>query len=438
MSIFDSIRDWRPRPPFYYGWLILIVASLGTYAATGSAQLVIGGIQSLIIEDTGWDRTAIALCVTAGTWTSGLLTPFVGRLTDRYGPRPLMPLAAMIMGFSFFAIAGTNALWQFYVAYIIARAIGNPILVGVVPRTTAVNFFLRNRNLALGITSMARPIGGAINIQVISLISRASSWRTGYRYLGTLSFLLVIPLYLVMRRRPSDIGLLPDGDERPRPAAARSGDGPSVVSGSREFSWRAGEAALSPVFWLIVVAEMLVILTDGTISFQVVPFLRDSGMSLPMAAIALSISSIFGAVVNPGWGYLSDRYSPRLLALIALPTALVSISLFLLLPLEDYGLYLVVLWGTSTGGMNILNSMIIARYFGRAHFGSITGLMGPLQIGALGLGPIFGATLFRTTGSYTIIFMFALAAFGVSFLLIYLARPPRLPRRALAEGLSYD
>ena len=438
MSIFDSIRDWRPRPPFYYGWLILIVASLGTYAATGSAQLVIGGIQSLIIEDTGWDRTAIALCVTAGTWTSGLLTPFVGRLTDRYGPRPLMPLAAMIMGFSFFAIAGTNALWQFYVAYIIARAIGNPILVGVVPRTTAVNFFLRNRNLALGITSMARPIGGAINIQVISLISRASSWRTGYRYLGTLSFLLVIPLYLVMRRRPSDIGLLPDGDERPRPAAARSGDGPSVVSGSREFSWRAGEAALSPVFWLIVVAEMLVILTDGTISFQVVPFLRDSGMSLPMAAIALSISSIFGAVVNPGWGYLSDRYSPRLLALIALPTALVSISLFLLLPLEDYGLYLVVLWGTSTGGMNILNSMIIARYFGRAHFGSITGLMGPLQIGALGLGPIFGATLFRTTGSYTIIFMFALAAFGVSFLLIYLARPPRLPRRALAEGLSHD
>ena len=319
MSIFDSIKDWRPRPPFYYGWLVLAVASLGTYAATGSAQLVIGGIQSLIIEDTGWDRTAIALCVTAGTWTSGFLTPFVGRLTDRYGPRPLMPLAALIMGFSFFAIAGTNALWQFYVAYIIARAIGNPIMVGVVPRTTAVNFFLRNRNLALGITSMARPIGGAINIQVISLISRASSWRTGYRYLGTLSFLLVIPLYLVMRRRPSDIGLLPDGDERPRPAAARSGDGSSVVSGSREFSWRVGEAVLTPVFWLIVVAEMLVILTDGTIGFQVVPFLRDSGLSLPIAAIALSMSSIFGALVNPGWGYLSDRYSPRLLALIALP-----------------------------------------------------------------------------------------------------------------------
>ena len=438
MSFLSTIREWRPRPPFYYGWLVLIAAAFGTYAATGSAQLVIGGIQSLIIEDTGWDRTSIAFCVTAGTWTSGFLTPFAGRLADRYGPRPMMPIAAIVIGFSFFAIAGTNALWQFYVAYIIARAIGNPTMVGVVPRTAAVNFFLRNRNFALGLTSMARPIGGAINIQVISLISRVSSWRMGYHYLGTLSFLLVIPLYLVMRRRPSDIGLLPDGDERPRPTTAQSGDRTSDASLSREFSWRVGEAVLTPVFWLIVVAEMLVILTDGTIGFQVVPFLRESGLSLPIAAIALSTSSILGALVNPGWGYLSDRFSPRLLALIALPTAFFATSLFLLLPPEDYGLYVVVVWGASTGGMNILNSMIIARYFGRAHFGSITGLMGPLQIGALGLGPTLGALLFRMTGSYTIIFMFAVVAFGVSFLLIYLARPPRLPSRALAEGFLHD
>ena len=126
------------------------------------------------------------------------------------------------------------------------------------------------------------------------------------------------------------------------------------------------------------------------------------------------------------------------LALIALPTALVSTSLFLLLPPEKYGLYVVIFWGTTTGGMNILNSMIIARYFGRAHFGSITGLMGPIQIGALGLGPTFGALLFRMTGSYTIIFTFAVVAFSVSFVLIYLARQPRLPRRALAEGFSHD
>ena len=248
MSFVNSIRDWRPRPPFYYGWLVLLVAAFGTYAATGAAQLVIGGIQSLIIEDTGWDRTAIAFCVTAGTWTSGFLTPFAGRLADRYGPRPMMPIAAIVLGFSFFALAGTNALWQFYVAYIIARAIGNPTMVGVVPRTTAVNFFIRNRNFALGLTSMARPIGGAINIQVISFISRVSSWRMGYRYLGTLSFLLVIPLFLVMRRRPSDIGLLPDGDERPRPTAAHGGDGAPVASVSREFSWRVGEVVLSPAF----------------------------------------------------------------------------------------------------------------------------------------------------------------------------------------------
>ena len=170
----------------------------------------------------GWERSTIAYAVTAGTWASGLLTPFVGRLADRYGPRGLMPLAAFIAGVCFFAIAGIHAVWQFYIAYIIARAIANPMLVGVVPRTAAVNFFSRRRNLALGISAMARPFGGAINIQVFSLIAIATSWRAAFRVHGAISLLIVIPLLLIMRRRPSDIGLRADGASD-APLTARRG-----------------------------------------------------------------------------------------------------------------------------------------------------------------------------------------------------------------------
>ncbi len=116
------------------------------------AQVVLGGIQNLILEDLGWDRRTIAFAVTAGTWTSGLLTPFIGRLVDRHGPRGLMPIVALIVGVCFFRIAGIRCVWQFYLAYVIARTIANPNLVGVVPRTVAVNFFQRKRNLALGLT----------------------------------------------------------------------------------------------------------------------------------------------------------------------------------------------------------------------------------------------------------------------------------------------
>ena len=436
MSTIRTLAGWRPNTPFYYGWLVLGVAALGAFAATGVAQVVLGGIQNLIFEDLDWDRSTIAFAVTAGTWTSGLLTPLVGRLVDRHGPRGLMPIAALIVGVCFFGIAGIRSVWQFYVAYIIARTIANPNLVGVVPRTVAVNFFQRKRNLALGLTSMARPVGGAINIQIISLIAQAYSWRVAYRALGVFAIVLVVPLFLFMRRRPEDIGLLPDGDRRPPlldAQRAEAGAG-SVAPARKEFDWRASEAAATRTFWLIVSAEALSVMTAGAIGFQIVPFLKEADASQVVAAGALSLSSLFGALVSPGWGFLSDRFEARKLAVIALGATGSATALFLVVGGGGGGFAVVVLWGTVSGGLNILATMMLAQYFGRASFGSIVGLMGPIQLGALGLGPTLGAVIFGSTGGYTVLFLYGVAAYTASAVLIYSARLPHLPRRAAIEG----
>ena len=437
MSLIRTIFAWHPRTPFYYGWLVLGTAALGALAATGITQLVLGAIQGLILEDMGWDRSTLAYAVTAGTWASGLLTPLVGRLADRYGPRGLMPVAILIVGVSFFALAGISAVWQFYAAYIIARTIAHPNIIGVVPRTVAVNFFQRRRNFALGLTSMARPVGGAINIQVISLISRGFSWRVAYRVLGIFALALAVPLFVVMRRRPEDIGLQPDGDTRPlkgelpRPRAA----GPEIqgASAPKQREWRVGEAVFTSTFWLIVVVESLGILTEGAVAFQVVPYLTDSGLSYAVAAGALSLSALLGALVNPGWGYLSDRFSPRKLALVAVVTTAAVTTLFLTSDSGRIGFFVVILWGTASGGLSILGSMMLADYFGRAYFGSITGLMGPIQLGFLGLGPTFGAVLYKLTGDYTAMFLFAVSAYALAALCIYSVKPP-VPRPKRPAG----
>ena len=440
MRLITAIAEWRPPTPFYYGWLLLGTGALGAFAATGVSQIVLGGIQNLIFEDMGWDRTTLALGVTIGTWTSGFATPFVGRLADRHGPRALMPIAAVIVGLCFFAIAGIQAVWHFYAAYIVARTVANPNLIGVVPRTMAVNFFRRRRNLAIGLTSMARPFGGAINIQIISLIAAGYSWRVAYRALGVFAIVVAIPLVIVMRRRPEDLGLQPDGaspqtahlERRPdstRQPQARPSDGPDA-----EFDWRASEAVLTSTFWLILGAVSLIILTSGSISFQVVPYLRDSGLSQAVAAVALSLSSMFGALANPFWGLLSDRFSPRKMALGLLLLSAGVVSLFLATSSGAQGFSVVVLWGTISGGLNVLSAMLMAQYFGRASYGSITGLMGPVQTGALGLGPTFGAVLYNVTDGYTTLFVYGAASYALAMLLIYSARAPKLPRRALAEG----
>lgn len=425
MTLLKTIVDWRPSTPFYYGWLILAMSAVGTYAATGATQLVFGGVQNFIFEDMGWNRSAIAYAVTAGTWASGLLTPLVGRLADRYGPRGLMPLAAFIAGICFFALAGIQAVWQFYIAYIIARAIANPMLVGVVPRTAAVNFFSRRRNLALGISAMARPFGGAINIQIFSLIAIATSWRTAFRAHGVVSLLIVIPLLLIMRRSPSDIGLQPDGAPKSSAASRRRHSASRAEPSPRsEPDWQAGEAARTSAFWLIVIAEALVILISGTINFQIVPYLRDVGISPAVAAGALSVSSLLGSLGNPFWGWLSDLFSPRRLALITLAISGAAVSLFVIVPEGRLSIVVVIIYGSLAGGLNILGHMMIAQYFGRSSFGSITGLMGPFQTGALGLGPTLGALLYRITGGYRAIYLFGVLSYILAFVCIISTRQP--------------
>ena len=425
MELFKRATSWTPKTTIYYGWIVIAVGALGTYASSGSAQVTLAGIQTLIFEDTGWDRSTIALGITIGTWVAGLLTPVFGKIADTHGPRLAMPLTSLIVGVCFYWIGGMSAIWHFYVAYIIARGLGNPVLIGVMPRTVAVNFFDRKRNLALGIVSMARPCFGAINVQLITLISTWSSWRTAYKLLGVYSILLTIPLSLFMRKDPESIGLLPDG-EKPKLSNQESFIKSEEVADIDKHIWSAREAAKTFTLWAIVSAEFLIILTSGTIGFQLVPYLHESGLPISMAALAWTISTLLNAFSNPIWGFLSDIYSPRKLVLSAMPICLVVTSIFLLIDGGYPGFACVVIWGAASGGLNVLGGMIIANYFGRHSFGSISGIMGPFQIIGLGLGPIIGAIMYDATGGYMYLFAFAIITYIAATILFFFAKPPKM------------
>jgi len=425
MELFKRATSWTPKTTIYYGWIVIAVGALGTYASSGSAQVTLAGIQTLIFEDTGWDRSTIALGITIGTWVAGLLTPVFGKIADTHGPRLAMPLTSLIVGVCFYWIGGMSAIWHFYVAYIIARGLGNPVLIGVMPRTVAVNFFDRKRNLALGIVSMARPCFGAINVQLITLISTWSSWRTAYKLLGVYSILLTIPLSLFIRKDPESIGLLPDG-EKPKLSNQESFIKSEEVADIDKHIWSAREAAKTFTLWSIVSAEFLIILTSGTIGFQLVPYLHESGLPISMAALAWTISTLLNAFSNPIWGFLSDIYSPRKLVLSAMPICLVVTSIFLLIDGGYPGFACVVIWGAASGGLNVLGGMIIANYFGRHSFGSISGIMGPFQIIGLGLGPIIGAIMYDATGGYMYLFAFAIITYLAATMLFFFAKPPKM------------
>ena len=423
-SAVSTLLNWRPNTPFYYGWLVLGLSGAGAFAATAIAGVVLGGVQNYILDDTNWSRTEIGLAAGCGVWASGFFAPFAGRLADRYGPRWLMPVGVIVLGLSMFVIGGAHNVWLFFVAAVIGRAVSQPFLIGVVPRTMAVNFFNRRRNIALALTGMYRPISGALIIMAFSAIAVVADWRAAFRYLGFFSLALAVPMLIIMRRRPEDIGLLPDGAA---PSSAGRGGRPQSnpgQGGEGTVSSTAREAFRTQAFWLISVIALLEVAATSGLGFSLVPYLRDfAGLTTPQAAGVLSIST-FLALTSLVWGQLATRLTARwcIVAALALSGAAALALLWVdsLLAAYVFG----VLWGLFHGGLEVLKYILLADYFGRDSYGAIAGSLRPFEAGGLGLGQLVGPLIYDFTGSYNLLILASAGLLLLSAALMLLTRRP--------------
>ena len=427
-GMLDPLLNWRLKTPFYYGWLILGITSFATFCATGVSQVVLGGIQVYISEDTGWSADTLSYAATAGTWGSGLIAPFIGRLADRNGPRWLMPAGLIVAGVCFLLLSGVNSVWQFYAAYVVSRAVSNTLLIGLVPRTVAVNFFRRRRNIVLALLSTFRPIAGAINIQIFVLIA---NWRDTYRYLGIASLAVVIPVVLLMRRRPEDIGLLPDGASGTPPPQSSPGEGGSqAVAPPPEISWKVGEAIRTRSYWLIVATACVGTLASSSVGFSMVPYLVEgAGLSVGAAAGVLSFGTVL-SIANVGWGYLSDRFTPRRCLMVTMVGSGALLAYLTMVDSLAEALAFALAWGVFSGAVGSMENMMLAQYYGRDSYGSLLGIFAPFQTAALGLGPSLSSLMRSVSGTYTLLFTVMVCAYLAAAALLFLVRQPVSPLTA--------
>ena len=433
VAVLGRIAGWRLKTPFYYGWLVLGITALGTFVSTSVGGLVLGGTQSFILEEMKWPRSTIGLAVTVGVWFSGLISPVVGRLTDRYGARWLMPFGAACLGISLYFIARVGAVWQFYLIVIIGRAISQPVLTGVVPRAIAVNFFRRRRNFALSLAGISRPISAALNIQLISLVALAYGWRTAFRLLGFASLGLIAVFALFIRRRPEDIGLLPDGASQAqattngRPGEASiTEDGVPLEDG--EVSWTTREALRTRAFWMLAIAALLGVMGSSGLAFNMVPYFREvSGLSTALAAGVLSLST-FLSLANLGWAFLADRFTPKWCLAAAMVIAAGSVLYLTEIDSVLSAYVFGVVWGVAVGSLDVLVYMVLADYFGRVSYATIVGTFRTFEAVGLGIGHSIGPVIYDVTGSYGALIGLLLVLYLLTTLLIVLCRAPAAPQ----------
>ncbi|SVC88480.1 uncharacterized protein METZ01_LOCUS341334, partial [marine metagenome] len=326
----------------------------------------------------------------------------------RYGPRRMMTIGVIMMGIGFLLMSLVTSLVMFYIVFLAIISVGMSIGIRVPALVAPANWFIKKRGMAIGISLSGGGLGG-IFVPILGWLIVSYGWRTAAVVAGLSILALGIPISTIMRKRPEDYGLLPDGERHrqvPEPVVAR----PEAVSAahyigrdSPEANFSLKDALKMPVFWYLAVAFGLRQFAVGAISLHQVPFLVDTGRSLQTATTILAFVTVTSIIGRLGFGWLADRFPPRYV--MALSMMMVGLGAFILSNVNDglpMLLLFVVVYAIGWGGGATTMNATRGAYFGRRAFGTISGTMDFVQMFGLVLGPIYAGFVFDVTESYAI------------------------------------
>ena len=410
----------RPeRWPFFYGWVIVGIAFVSSGIGSGS---VIWGPSVLLLPMTGelgWSRAEFFSAFLVREVIIGLAAPLIGPLYDtKYGPRVLAPVGAVLLGLSMALIRNVTELWQFVALFGVMGGIAELGGGFFISQALVPKWFVRKRGRALGISIMGVGLGALVFPTAVSTLIDAAGWRDAWMWFGVGVGSIAFVLALLLRTRPEDDGLLPDG------AAAREAGRAGAPPTADERSLTRREAVRTPTFWLLLAAFSLVGL--GITGFQSNwhPFLVETGFGPAEASFSIAIYGLVSGLVRPGWGVLGERYPARyLMAACAIATAAL---ILVFLNVRGMAALVPVMFmaGVVMGGYLILRALLTANYFGRAHLGAVNSLFRPIVMGTGAAGPILFGALYDLEGGYRLAFLAAALAWGTAGVIVLLAKPP--------------
>ena len=445
MAIASLPEAARRMRGIFYGWFM---AGLGALLMALCVVPLFGALPvwNPVLRNTfGWTAGQMSWAFSMTQVQEGSLGPVVGLLVDKLGPRRMVLIGLIILGSGWVLFSQIRELWQLYVVFIIMSLGASSS--SWLPMMTVVNhWFIRRRALAMSVTMEGFAVGGVVVPLLLAwaiggidpAVSERYGWRTTALVIGILCLAVAVPLSRLIRNRPKELGLNPDGDP---PVAAT----PSLVDASvtpseiaeAGYTWQ--EAIRTKAFWLIGWGHATTTIVLGTILVHLGLMLDDRGFSLQTISAVVATYTTVSALLIPVGGYLGDRLPIRLVAFGF--SALQPVAMLVLVLANDNEMLFLfaALFGVAIGGRTPLTTALRGAYFGRRAFGAITGMsMVPMNI-LLVIVPVYAGFMRDVTGTYDVSFLSigAVALFG-SFLFLLLGEPPRLPAPAARSSQAAD
>lgn len=421
----------------YYGWwlaaiggFIMIITSVPIFHAMT--------VWAVAMEaHFGWSRTQLGFALSLTRVEGSLSGPLAGYLTDRYGARLMVFTGLLILAAGFFLFSQVQNLWMFYLAFLV-MSLGNG-QSGWLPVMTLLNhWFARRRSTAMAVAMTGMGLGALVLVPAIAWAVDPEQDRLGWRWTaGIAGVVVLVSAFIIpklIRNRPQDYGLLPDGASpgpaAKTPAGEQRGQTSAPVSRLIEHDFTTGQALRTPAFWYISLGHGFGSMVILAVFAHLGLLMRDQGFSVQTTGWIVAVYTAVSLVFQLLGGYLGDKF-PKNIALFVFTSIQAAAVVLLAATSSLGGFYLfAILFGVGFGGRTPLTTAIRGEYFGSAAFGKILGVSTvPMNVLLL-IAPPMAGYMRDIQGNYNTAFLtLAILNFiGAAFFL--LARKPRLPAPA--------
>ena len=378
------------RARIFYGWWVVVVCLIAALVGNALGLFGAGVYLHAIIESKGWRTGSVSGAVTLFYVVSAFLLIPVGSTISRFGPRPVIALGTVAMTIGVAGIGYVCDLWHVYVAFLLMGA-GWACLSTTAVATTLAPWFEKYQGRAVSIASLGASVGGMVGVPVLLFGIGHLGFSATTTLVASIAFIVLLPLALaVLRRRPQDIGLFPDG-------AASGG----TLATIKERKWTRADALRTVALRSVMVSFGIGMMVQvGFLTHQVMlisPMLGTSGTSATVSLTA--IAALFGRLALARF---ADQINERVTTAVVLAVAAGALTMLALFRTPAALIGASFLFGLTVGNVTTLSPIIVRREFGAASFGAIFGVASSgIQL-ATSLGPSFYGLLHDAFGGYSV------------------------------------
>jgi MFS family permease len=298
------------RRNFHYGWVMVgvtFVTALISAGAVGAPGVFIVPLQN----EFGWSTAEISSALSIRFILFGLMAPFAAALLNRYGLRNVTLLALLTVVSALLTSLAMTKVWQLMLLWGVVIGIGTGMTALVLSATIATRWFAARRGLVVGILTSSVATGQLVFLPLLAKLTEQMGWRIALGMMCVMLTIAAFAVLMLMRDRPSDVGLRPFGDEGTEPLPAPPPNNAPIVAAALG---TLRDAAKSRVFWILFATFFICgASTNGLVQVHLIPMCLDFGIPQVQAAsllAAMGVFDFFGTIVS---GWLSDRYDNRYL-----------------------------------------------------------------------------------------------------------------------------